>query len=102
MEKAINQDIELRIRLAEYFAFTSVGSFQLGWKEYRKALITHRDAIRKDIDQMETEWQQRVGRSGAETDRLERNLSWKYTEVGYVKRDRGACRPRSPSAQPKS
>ncbi len=99
LSNALNQDIELRIRFAEYFAFVSADSFRSGWIEYRDSLLKHRDNIRKQTDTMEAEWQniQRSGPDSPDIDRVERNLAWLYKEVGYVEKNRSvATNPRAP------
>jgi hypothetical protein len=99
----LNQDIELRIRLAEYFAFVSVEKFRSGWVEYHDALVKHRDEIRSQINSLEAEWEAEQiassGRQNPEINRIERNLAWLYKEVGYVERNRSvAGNPRAPDA----
>ena len=85
----MNQDIELRIRFAEYFAYVSVGDLRQGWRDYRDELEKHRQKIREDIDKMEVLWQ-KAGSKSTEKDTLERHLNWAYKEVGYVERNRSA------------
>jgi hypothetical protein len=92
---ALNQDIELRIRFAEYFSFVSSDEFRQGWIDYHQHLVQYRDTVRKQIDEMETKWQQKSqisGQNDPEIDRLERDLSWAYHEMGYVERDRSVVR----------
>jgi hypothetical protein len=99
LANALNQDIELRIRFAEYFAFVSAESFRKGWMDYHDELLKHRDEIRKQIDQMESEYQNKaLGDSkSSDLDRLQRDLSWDYNEVGYLQRNRSlAPNPRAP------
>ena len=102
---AINQDIELRIRLAQYFAFLSTEAFKAGWISYRDELTKRRDKARELIDKLEDDWRDAVNRNppnDKEIERLERNLKWAHNEVGYVEKDRNALRnPRPPSAAPK-
>ncbi|MFI5015882.1 MAG: glycoside hydrolase family 19 protein [Hyphomicrobiales bacterium] len=104
LNNAINQDIELRIRFAEYFAFVADTEFKQGWIDYREALRGHRLEIRKQIDQMESDWQQVAqGKNQVEMDRLARNLKWAYNEVGYVEGNRSvASDPRAPVSQSQS
>ncbi len=99
LANALNQDIELRIRFAEYFSFVSASTFRQGWVDYRRSLIEHRDEVRQKIDAMEAEWQRVVqdrGTGTAESDRIERGLAWLYKEAGYVERNRSvAANPRT-------
>ncbi|PWT80939.1 MAG: hypothetical protein C5B44_04620 [Acidobacteria bacterium] len=95
INNALNQDVELRIRFADYFAFVSPESVKSGWVGYRDALLARRKEIRDQIDKMENAL--RDARETAEIDRLARNLEWAYNEVGYVARDRSvAPNPRPP------
>jgi hypothetical protein len=101
LTNALNQDVELRIRFAEYFSYVSADTFRKGWTEYRDSLLKHRDQIRKQIDEMEADWQlaqsRENQRGSPEVERLERNLAWAYKEVGYVEHDRSvAANPRAP------
>jgi predicted chitinase len=104
LSNALNQDIELRIRFSEYFAFVSTDNFKQDWRGYHTELVRHRDDIRKQIDKMEAEWQQKAQAKDPDRldiDRLERNLAWAYKEVGYVERNRSvAANPRAPDAKP--
>jgi len=98
---ALSQDIELRIHFAGYFAFVSPENFRAGWQKYFDSLVTHRELMRKKIDDMEAQWQQAAkGQPGGsvETERLERNLAWIYQELGYVEPNRSiAANPRAPA-----
>ncbi len=99
LANALNQDIELRIRFAEYFAYVSAGKFQDGWVKYHGGLVGHRGDIRNKIDQMEGDWQTKAQAQARtpEIDRIERNLAWLYKEVGYVEKNRSvAANPRAP------
>src|SRR5690242_1646219 len=89
--KGIEQDIELRIRLAEYFGSVSAEPNRQGWIEYRERLETKRNAIRNDINEMERQWHSKaINRTANEVEiaELERKLAWAYKEVGYVERNR--------------
>ncbi|WP_143278683.1 hypothetical protein [Bradyrhizobium sp. Y36] len=93
LNNALNQDIELRIRFAQYFAFVSADTFRKGWNDYRSELQKQRDDIRKDIDQMEGDWLKAVRAKEPDDlriEHLERRLKWAYAEVGYVEKDRSA------------
>jgi hypothetical protein len=102
VSNALNQDIELRIRFAQYFAQVATEPSRQDWLAYLKDLKDTRDAIRTQIDKMEAEWLLLSGakdRNETEIARLERNLAWAYKEVGYVERNRSAAiNPRAPES----
>lgn len=97
LPSALNQDIELRIRLAEYFSSVSTTPYRQGWIDYRDELIKRRDKLRDEIDRTEVEWQNKVlGPRDTERDQLARKPTWMYKEIGYLERDRSvAANPRS-------
>lgn len=101
LTSAVNQDIELRIRFAEYFSFVSTD--KESWTAYKDELFKRRKAIREQIDIWEKQWQQKVRAKDVdqiELDQLERNLAWAYKEVGYVERNRSvASNPRAPDSR---
>jgi hypothetical protein len=100
ISQALNQDIELRIRLAEYFSAVSADAYRQGWADYLKDLKEHRTALRNDIDRMEREWKRGSSqRDGGEVEELERHLDWSYAELGYVAKNRSvAANPRAPTS----
>ncbi|QTD31457.1 DUF1353 domain-containing protein [Pseudomonas fluorescens] len=102
VDSALNQDIELRIRFAQYFARVSTESSRNDWIEYLNDLYENRKAIRIQINQWESEWWKKatvLDRDEAEIAELERNLAWAYNEVGYVERNRSAAgNPRQPES----
>jgi hypothetical protein len=106
INNALNQDIELRIRFAQYFARVSTEPFREDWLAYHKDLKETRDSIRKQIDDMEAKWSTLSSardRNETEIARLERNLAWAYKEVGYVEKNRSAAvNPRTPESAPSS
>jgi hypothetical protein len=97
LPNALNQDIELRIRLAEYFSSVSTTAYRQGWIDYRNELTKRRDKLREEIDRMEVEWQNKaLEPRDTERDQLARKLTWMYKEIGYLERDRSvAANPRS-------
>jgi hypothetical protein len=101
---ALDQDIELRIRFADYFAHVSPASSRDLWGAYLGKLEKQRDKVRASINEMEEKWQRsKVGSDQAaiDLDRLERTLQWTYKEVGYVSRDRSVTtNPRAPDSSP--
>jgi hypothetical protein len=100
LTNALNQDIELRIRFAQYFAYVSGEKFKKDWVDYYNTVQHYRDDIRSKIDTLETEWYQKAQtakQGDPELERLTRNLNWAYKEVGYVERDRSVtANPRAP------
>jgi len=93
MASAINQDIEWRIRFAEYFSNLSTEPYRKDWLTYLSDLRSSRDAIRKQIDDMEAQWRAlaaKKDRDETELARLDLHLAWAYNEVGYVARNRSA------------
>jgi hypothetical protein len=94
----LNQDIELRIRFAEYFSFVSSESHP--WRTYLDDLKKLRAEKRKEIDELEADWEKVTGtlpRNTGKQNELDRHLLWAYNEVGYVPRDRSATsNPRAP------
>jgi Protein of unknown function (DUF1353) len=94
INNALNQDIELRIRFAQYFARVSTEPYRQDWLTYLNDLKATRTEIRDQINKMEAEWRLKMQvkqRDQLELDRLGRILSWAYKEVGYVERDRSAA-----------
>jgi hypothetical protein len=93
MNNALNQDIELRIRFAQYFARVSTEPYREDWLAYLKDLSDKRGEIRIQIDKLETQWHSIAdakNRDENEVGRLERNLDWLYKEIGYAERNRSA------------
>jgi hypothetical protein len=92
---AINQDIELRIRFADYFANLSGPQQEGMWRNYLTSLRELRDRNRETINKLE---KQLVGFKRlsqeeidvAEFDRINRELTWANSEVGYIATERSA------------
>jgi hypothetical protein len=103
LEKALNQDIEIRIRLGTYFADVSDETYKTGWQEYLTTLSKLRDKLRREIDDKEKDLYALKIRGSAEDvptiAEIERDLKWKYGELGYSPPDRDVVKdPRSPDA----
>jgi hypothetical protein len=100
INNALNQDIELRIRFAQYLANVSSEPYRQDWLRYHEELKAGRDTIRVEIDKLEARWRMLSGakdRDEIEIAKLERNLDWAYKEVGYVAKNRSAvANPRTP------
>jgi len=90
LNTALNQDIEVRIRFAKYFA--SVSSEKDDWSRYLGDLTTLRDTKKSEIDKLEEAWQRldRPGAVASEVNQARRHLDWAYSEVGYVAPNRSA------------
>lgn len=90
LHTAIDQDIELRIRFAEYFANVSVDEYQDDWQDFLKRLRDIRDKNRETIHQKERELQWLLADKQPSTEiqikiaELERELQWRYGVVGYA------------------
>jgi hypothetical protein len=89
LSTALAQDVELRVRFAEYFA--NVSPDTEGWTKYLKGVRDNRDKLREQIDKMETELleaQKGAPKAGGAEARLLRRLDWAYKELGYVEKGR--------------
>jgi hypothetical protein len=99
LNTALTQDIETRIRFAQYFS--SVSSEKLDWNNYLKTLRELRDTKKGEIDLLEKNWQRLAdtpGSNASEVNELKRHLDWAYSEVGYAAPNRSAiANPRAPS-----
>lgn len=92
---AINQDIELRIRFADYFASLSGSGQEKLWKSYLTNLKELRDRNRTIINELENqlvEFKRLPPEQidNAEFDRINRELAWANAEIGYVPTERSA------------
>jgi len=96
---ALNQDIEIRIRLAKYFADVSDDSYKAGWSNYFADLSELRNKLRMEIDSGERQLydlQQSRPPDDARIAEIKRDLAWKYGELGYSEPNRDVVRdPRS-------
>ena len=97
---ALNQDIEFRIRFAQYFAKVAAEPGKQSWEIFLNDLITTRDRLRTNIDKLEHEWRTKKAEAKpdqVDVDRIERHLEWAYKEIGYLERNRSAAaNPRIP------
>ena len=91
---ALAQDIELRIRFAEYFSTVSDDGHKDSWQTYLKALTDKRKDIRSEINALERKTLALLAKDDPTTiEQIEqreaaRTLEWLYKELGYVERDR--------------
>ena len=93
LSTALRDDIEVRIRFAQYFS--SVSSEPAGWVKYLGDLKSLRDTKRVEIDKLEGEWDKAIDLPTLNT--LKRHLEWAYNEVGYVAPNRSVTtNPRAP------
>lgn len=88
-DTAVNQDIELRIRFANYFAHLSDPEQREDWSSYRKDLTNQRDERRTAINKLEARLVaiKKIPEDEVdvtELDRVIRELTWTYAEIGYV------------------
>ena len=104
VEKALNQDIEIRLRLAKYFSEVSDESYRAGWKNYLENLTDLRFHLRADINKQEAALYNLIQNSSKDTveiKELRRTLAWEYGELGYSEPNRDVVKdPRSLSAAP--
>ena len=105
LQTALNQDIELRIRFADYFAHVAAEPFKQDWIGFRDSLMKVRDtnrqkihenesAIRKDLSDNEPDLTTQV-----QIAEYERKLEWLYREVGYVAKNRSIVRSKDEIAE---
>ena len=90
INNAVNQDVEWRIRFAEYFSHVAGDTYRSGWVDYYNSLTKQRDHIREEIDKNEESWLTAVGELSDRDialDQLERHLRWSYDQAGYVEKD---------------
>ena len=94
LSTALAQDIELRIRFAEYFSTVSDDAYKKDWNAYLQILSDKRKTIRTDINTLEGDVLNLLAKGEKTTaDQItqaekERKLEWAYRELGYVQRDR--------------
>ena len=91
LDTALKPDIEMRIRLSEYFAYISGTPSPDEWKKFLSVLTHRRDEIRTQINQKETQVDKLRAKQGSlsveeQTQRaqLQRDLYWLYDELGAV------------------
>lgn len=95
VDNGISQDIELRIRFAEYFSYLADEESTTAWKKYHEILTDRRDEIRKDINRLEKNSATLISVGGDELSEpnqiqlaeWDRELRWAYGEVGYAEED---------------
>lgn len=102
LNTALTQDVELRVRFAEYFANVSPEEYRSGWIKYLDSVRGNRNDLRDQIDAMETGLLKLQDQSdGADARRLQRRLQWAYGELGYVAPNRSvAVNPRASATVP--
>ncbi|QBF32321.1 serine hydrolase [Thalassococcus sp. S3] len=93
---AISEDVELRIRFAEYFSQVAPDGTRDQWQSYLSVLVDNRDRVRGEIDSFEREIRALLDKEADGLDlpeqtrkaEIERRLEWLYREIGYVERGR--------------
>ncbi len=101
LQTALDQDIELRIRFADYFANVAGSQFKDDWKNFRDSLKETRDNTRSEIHKKELQVRLALAKENpsiekqAQIAQLERELEWRYREIGYVSKDRSVVRSKS-------
>ena len=87
---ALNQEIEYRLRFAEYFSFVSDPRDREGWEKYVVALRSKKEFAQQFINETEDLYQKAgtkiKDKSQIEVDKLERMLRWKYSEIELYKK----------------
>jgi hypothetical protein len=86
LNQALNEKIELRLRLAEYFGNLAQGDERAAWINYFKELHDRRELIRDQIEGLNRQLAtlQKHSQSDIEQDRLIRRINWLSEEVGYI------------------
>lgn len=98
LDTALNQDVELRIRFADYFSNVSADPFRENWIGYRDSLIAVRNETRREIHSKENDLLRGLSIEEPSIDqqiviaRLSRELEWRYREIGYIARNRSIVR----------
>lgn len=101
LDTALNQDIELRIRFAGYFAHVAAPPFKEDWLAFHDALVRVRNKTRSEIHERESAIRVAMANDHPEIEeqikiaQLERELEWRYREVGYVPKNRSVVRSKS-------
>ena len=101
LQTALDQDIELRIRFADYFANVAASQFKDDWKIFRDSLRETRDNTRSEIHKKELDVRLALAEENPNVEKqariaqLERELEWRYREIGYIAKDRSVVRSKS-------
>jgi hypothetical protein len=98
LNTAVNQDIELRLRFANYFAFLSGKDQKALWDAYFADLKRQREEGRKRITTLEAQLVDLKATGGdksepAKYDQTSRELNWAYAEIGYAPLNRSVVAP---------
>lgn len=98
IDSGINQEIEIRLRLAQYFSHLADDDSKTKWEIYFGKLLEHRDSIRVKINKLDSERLNLIIKNNESFKPLtvpeqiilaeiNREREWTYLEVGYVLRD---------------
>jgi len=99
LSTALNQDIELRLRFAEYFSFVADTADSEKWRNFNSTLKSRKEEIRTRIEKNENLAARLVSSPKLDTDqqielaRLRRELAWDYAEIGYARQDTDVTAP---------
>ena len=100
LDQSMNQDIEIRLRLSEYFSFVADEASRKSWEDFHKALDARRTEVRQRIREKEEAIDKLTSLTELSIEQqinladLERELNWDYAEVGYVRRDTNVTAPK--------
>jgi hypothetical protein len=108
LETALKPDIEMRIRLSQYFSYVSGDKYREGWEKFRVSLIARRNELKTEINSKEalldklrlkvpSESSNAAGSLNVEDQiqraQLQRELDWDYAELAWI-----STEPESPNA----
>jgi len=99
IELAASQDIELRLRFAEYFSFVAEEKDRKQWALFHSEIEKRRNATRDKIDELRDELAKERGKRDADEVRIalfERHLSWTEAELSPVRTNESVTVARRP------
>jgi hypothetical protein len=89
LDTALRPDVETRIRLGQYFSFVASEKYREAWAKYLEVIEARRNVIRDEINGKQEELQQLRAKPTLNSDevsrldRLQRELRWRNSELGY-------------------
>jgi len=109
VDKILAQDVEVRIRLADYMSFTASDELKSAFKDYATFLRANKTQQIIDIDNAEEKFSQlstTFHTDNVEIEKVSRQLARLYRETGYVPPNRSVNEnpraPDTPNAAPAS
>jgi predicted chitinase len=84
LQQGASQDIEIRIRTADYFANVSSPEYKQGWVDYQIFLRKMRDSTLGDIENNESKLDAISDAKDSVTDAIIRELDLEYKQLGYI------------------